>query len=234
LFGLLGLLNERLKGRCTHLSYGMVELPDGKMKSREGNVVDADDLMNLMAEEAAAELRERFPELDEAELARRAEVIGLAAIKYFILDFNPKTTVHFDPKKSLEFTGRTGPYALYTYARIQSIGRETGGWQDMDEAQLREAAASLTSDIELALVRQLRAWPHTVHVATRDLDPSKITEHIFHLCKAFNLLYNDANHRIKPMSDGPRRRGLLALVRATALAIAAGLELLGIERLESM
>lgn len=234
LFGVLGLLDERLKGRCTHLSYGMVELPDGKMKSRQGNVVDADDLMSLMAEEAAAELRERFPDLDDAELARRAEVIGLAAIKYFILDFNPRTTVHFDPKKSLEFTGRTGPYALYTYARIQSIGRELGGWPELDDAALHDAAAGLTSEIELALVRHLGAWLHSVHVAARDLDPSKVTEHIFHLCKAFNLLYNDHDHRIKPMPDGPRKRGLLALTRAAGLAIAAGLELLGIERLETM
>ena len=228
LFGILGLLRPELEGRMKHLSYGMVELPEGKMKSREGTVVDADDLMEGMVSLAREELAERYPELEGEELDRRAEVIGLAAIKFYILDFNPTTTVHFDPKEALDFEGRTGPYAQYTYARIQSIGQKLGWAAPHDEA-----FAALGTERELDLMAELRAWPHTLEVAARDLDPGKITEWIFRVCKSFNKLYNDDDHRIREL-EGPRRDGLLLLSQATAEAVAAGLELVGVETLEQM
>ncbi len=233
LFRVLGLLKPELIGRLFHLSYGMVLLPEGKMKSREGTVVDADELMDAMVTLATEAIQERYAELPAEEIARRAEVIGLAALKYFILDFNPRSTVQFDPQKSIDFQGRTGPYCLYSYARIQSIARRFGGWPALDEQQTTEALMSLGSELELQLIRQLQAWPHYVALAARNLDPSKITEPLFNICKAFSTLYNDADHRIVDLT-GPRRDGLLLLARAVTHTLEAGLTTLGINILDEM
>ena len=145
------------------------------------------------------------------------------------MDFNPRTTVHFDPAKSIEFEGRTGPYCLYTYARIQSIARKQGGWPTPSN----EAMLALGSDLELEVVKLLQEWPSVVSRAERDLDPSKISEHVFRLCKAFSTLYNDTDHRIIDL-EGPRREGLLLLTQAVASVVKTGLGVLGIEVLESM
>lgn len=238
LFGVLGLLDPELEGRLKHLSYGMVELPRGmgRMKSREGTVVDADDLMASMVELASEGIKERLATeektLSDEELAERAEAIGMAALKFFILDFNPTTTVHFDPTKALDFTGRTGPYGLYTYARIQSIGREVG-FPELNAEQRATACAALGTELELELLSSLRSWPHSLHVAARDLDPSKVTEFMHNVCKNFNKMYNDKGHRIKGM-EGPRRDGLLLLAQASANAIATALGLIGVNTLDQM
>ncbi len=233
LFRVLGLLKPELAGRFYHLSYGMVNLPDGRMKSREGTVVDADELMNEMVTLAKEAIQERYAELPAEEIARRAEVIGLAALKYYILDFNPRSTVQFDPQKSIDFQGRTGPYCLYSYARIQSIARRFGGWPTLDDAQTSAALLALGSDLELQLIRQLQAWPHFVTLASKNMDPSKITEPLFNVCKAFSTMYNDADHRIVDL-EGPRRDGLLLLARAVTHTLEAGLTMLGIDILDEM
>ncbi len=233
LFRILGLLRPELKGRCIHLAYGMVELPEGKMKSREGTVVDADELLDEMEALAREALEERYDDLEEAEVAHRARVIGLAALKYFVLDFAPRTTVHFDPKKSIDFQGRTGPYCLYGYARINSISQKVGGWPEVGGASREEALGALGTELEMALVNHLKGWPETVRVAAQNQSPSRITEYLFHLAKAFSTLYNDGDHRIVEL-EGPRRAGLLLLAKATQIALGSGLSLLGIEVLEEM
>jgi arginyl-tRNA synthetase len=233
LFEILTEIYPKLDGRLHHLSYGMVDLPEGKMKSREGTVVDADDLMDEMAELAEDAIRERYDDLDEGEIARRSEEIGLAALKYYMLDFNPRTNVKFDPKKSIDFQGRTGPYCLYGYARVQSIGRRLGGWPDIDGDRRTEALQALGTDREMEVVRQLGDWPSRIREAVDALDPSEVTGYLFDLVKSFSSLYNDPDHRIVDL-EGPRRDGLILLSRAVADTIELGLELIGIETLEEM
>ena len=233
LFGILSELDPSFEGRLHHLSYGMVDLPEGKMKSREGTVVDADDLMDEMADLAERAVRERYDDLSEQEIAHRSEAIGLAALKYYILDFNPRTNVQFDPEKSIDFQGRTGPYCLYSYARIQSIGRRIGGWPTLDEEERSRALGALGTEREMEVVRKLQSWPETVESGFDDLDPSKVTAYLFHLAKSFSSLYNDPDHRIVDL-EGPRRDGLLLLARAVARTIRTGLEILGIETLDQM
>ena len=233
LFRILAELRPRFEGRLHHLSYGLVELPEGKMKSREGTVVDADDLLDEMVNLAEEAIEERYSDLDDDDIERRAEIIGLAALKYYILDFGPRTTVQFDPERSIDFQGRTGPYCLYGYARIASIGRRFNGWPELDSDQQASALNALGSEREMDVVRTLQRWPETVIKACDQLNPGRITEHLFEICSAFSSLYNDADHRIVEL-DGPRRNGLLLLAQATQYAIAAGLDLLGIPTLEEM
>lgn len=236
LFGLLDTLRPGLGERLVHLSYGMVNLPEGKMKTRTGTVVDADDLVAEMIALASEETHARYAEaaLGDDELARRARAIGLAALKFFILDYNPRTTVQFDPKKSIDFQGRTGPYLLYSYARIHSIAREAGGFPELDDAEQEAALRALGTDLEMAVVRELQDWPRIVALAARLLDPSKITEHLFKISKVFSTMYNDRErHKIIEI-ESPRREGLLLLAKAVSHTLATGFAILGIEPLDEM
>lgn len=247
LFGILGELRPEMKGACHHLSYGMVHLPEGKMKSREGTVVDADDLMDTMAEMAREEIVRReeearqraeahgdlFEPLSQTEIARRAEVIGLAAIKYYVLNFTPQTTVTFDPKKSIDFLGQTGPYCLYSFARVQSLFRKAGrqvGPDDLDAT----TAALLSSPLELAVVRELEAFLEAVHYAGTSADTSKVTDQVYRIAKAFSTLYNDKEHQIVGAADRRVETARLLLAKAVANAVQTGLSLLGIETLDQM
>lgn len=233
LFKVLEVLRPELAGHLQHLSYGMVLLPEGKMKSREGTVVDADELMEGMCELAADAIRERYPDLSEEALAARANTIGMAALKYYILDYNPRTSIHFDPAKSIDFEGRTGPYALYSYARIQSIRRKMG-WPELDEAAQLRAVKALGSDLEFAVLKELADWPHMLEVSARLLDPSKVTEYIFRVAKAFSSLYTDRAHRIVDIVDEDHRNGLLLLAKAVGESIRGALNILGIETVDEM
>ncbi len=233
LFSILGELYPQLKGQLHHLSYGMVELPDGKMKSREGKVVDADDLLAAMVDLAAEAVDERYDGLDEDERRHRAETIALAALKFYILDFAPRTTVHFDPSRSIDFQGRTGPYCLYSVARINSLERRLGGWPDLDGPAAQEAMTALGSDLEMQIIHQLKAWPSTVASAADQLHPGRVAEYLFELANAFSSLYNDDDHRIVDL-QGPRRDGLLLLARAVQTTLITGLDLLGIPTLDEM
>ena len=233
LFGVLSLLRPELKGRFTHLSYGMVELPSGRMKTREGTTVDADDLIATMVEEALGEVRARYPELSPEEQRERAEAIGLAALKFFILYFNRSSTIRFNPKEAIDFKGKTGPYIMYAYARIQSIGRELGGWPNLTDEALIKACGALGTDQELAVIHRLRAWPHSLQVAARDLDPSKVAGYAYDLASDFSTLYNHRDHMIKRL-EGARREALMALIQAVGEALRTALALLGVEVLEQM
>ena len=234
LFGILRALDSQLEDRLHHLSYGMVFLPEGKLKSREGHVVEADELMDEMEALARSAVNDRYDDLSEEEVDRRAEYIGKAALKFHMLDYNPRTTVHFDPEDSIDFQGRTGPYCQYTYARIQSIERRHGGWPEIDESGRREALQALSTDREMKLINKLARWPNILQNSARNMDPGTLTGYLFELCQLFSSLYNDEDHRIVDIDDTARRDGLLLLCRATSQRLAGGLELLGIDTLDEM
>ncbi|MBK8481677.1 MAG: arginine--tRNA ligase [Proteobacteria bacterium] len=239
LFKILGLLRPGLAERCRHLSYGMIRLPEGRMKSREGTVVDADDLMDEMHRLARAETEARVAEgkahtadLSEAELERRAEHIGMAALKYFLLKYSPRSAFEYDPRASIDFLGQTGPYCLFNYARTRSLVRKVGGGEPGFEAA---AAARLQTPQELDLVRRLAQWPALVLRAAESCDPSRLAEYLFDLCKRFAFIFTDkANHPIATCDDAELRAARLMLVAAVGHTVKAGLGLLGIAVLEEM
>ena len=173
-----------------HLSYGMVNLPNGRMKSREGTVVDADDLFDEMSRLARGACAERSAgEAADAELDRRGEIIGLGALKFMLLKFNPRTTITFDPAASLRFEGDTGPYVQYVATRIASIGRKAA------ERGIRPAADAdwslLTSRCERDLSVKLFFYPAVLRTAAEKLDCSGLAEYLLDLSKAFNRFYRD-------------------------------------------
>ena len=236
LFGILGKLRSELEGRCEHLSYGMVNLPHGRMKSREGTVVDADDLMQEMHRLAAEIIESRrqdnhYQDTPQEELDRRAEVIGLGSIKYFLLDISPQSSMEFDPEKSLDFQGRTGAYLMMNYARTRSLIRRAGG---LPEFSL-EALNRLGTDEEKRILLALAGWPAVVKWAAESRDPSRIAEYLFNLCKGFAFIFTDrAGHPIATCEDPELRNARLQLVEALGITLRTGLGLLGIETLEEM
>ncbi|WP_242091639.1 arginine--tRNA ligase [Aestuariivivens sediminicola] len=174
-----------------HLSYGMVDLPSGKMKSREGTVVDADDLIAEMAE-TAAEISEELGKLDgytATEKETLYRTIGLGALKYFILKVDPKKRILFDPKESIDFQGNTGPFIQYTYARIQSIIRKA----DFDtEVQLSPSQRTL-HDKERELIKQLEVFPDIIQQAAEQHSPALIANYTYNLVKEFNSFYQNVS-----------------------------------------
>ncbi len=188
LFEMLNRLGYDWAQRCFHLSYGMVNLPSGKMKSREGTVVDADDLFDEMSNLAAAACAERNPELSQEELKRRGEIIGLGALKFMLLKFNPKTTMIFDPQASLRFEGDTGPYVQYVCARVGSIERKlaerglaggTANWSLHDHPAERDLAVKLFY------------YPSVLHTAGEKRDCSGVVDYLLDLAKSFNAFYRE-------------------------------------------
>ena len=224
LFAILQLLGFPWAESTTHLSYGMVYLPEGKMKSREGNVVDADTLMEDMAGMAADAIRERFPDLDEAEVVRRAEVIGVSALTFHFLIVGKDTSINFDPKSSLAFEGKTGPYLLYAYARAASVLRKAGEWN-------REVDPQLAEDVAWEICRDLVLFPNVVTDAADTLDPSRLAAYLIELAQRFNAFWHD--HPVLKAEE-PLRSSRLLLVSAFRQVLGNGLRLLGIEPLEEM
>jgi len=217
----------------------MVNLPEGKMKSREGKVVDADDLMDEMAALAAEELRSRSETgrahsvdgEDRDEILRRAEVIGQGALKFFLLSFNAASTMTFDPKKSIDFLGRTGPYCLNAYARTRSILEKA---REIPEPDF-ETLSLLISEREQAVVKAVAAMPAELMRAGENLDPSKVVDATYEVARAFNQLYTDKDgHPIVSCSDHRLRRARLLLALAVGGVLRTGLHLLGIGTLEEM
>ncbi|WP_299361070.1 arginine--tRNA ligase [Winogradskyella sp.] len=174
-----------------HLSYGMVDLPSGKMKSREGTVVDADDLINEMAD-TAEEISKELGKLDEySEADKKAlyKTIGLGALKYYILKVDPKKRILFDPKESIDFQGNTGPFIQYTYARIQSILRKAGAKED----EVRVAAGVPLHEKEKQLLKQLEQFPEVVQNAAEHYSPALIANYTYDLVKDFNSFYQNVS-----------------------------------------
>lgn len=208
-----------------HLSYGMVELPEGKMKSREGTVVDADDLIEKMYQEAKETSEEsgKLVEMPEEEKERLYRIIGLGALKYFILKVDPKKKMLFNPKESIDFNGNTGPFIQYTHARIQSILRKAA------EAG-RKAAVAQDAELspkEIRIVQLLSSYPQKVAEAAAAYSPALIANYCYELAKEFNQYYHDTSILREP--DGKLLEMRLELISDTAAVLRAGMGILGIE-----
>jgi arginyl-tRNA synthetase len=230
LFAILRALGYPWADKCHHLSYAMVRLPEGRMKSREGTVVDADDLADEMAALAQKTVLEREPTLDPAEAARRAEVIGMAAIKFYLARFAPTKEILFDPDAGISFDGDTGPYVLYTYARARSVlvtGRERG----ISPADMHSTFSRLGNEDERACLIEVMRFPDAVRIAAENYAPSILTDRLLALCGAFNRFYKLRKVVTEDVRLSEER---LALVGAVAEAIRWGLSFLGIEPLEKM
>ena len=210
-----------------HLSYGMVELPNGKMKSREGTVVDADDLMEEMVQ-VAEELSQELGKLDGYDQQQKQQlyrVIGLGALKYYILKVDPKKKIAFNPQESIDFQGNTGPFIQYTYARIQSILRKAG------ELPALPTTGELHAK-ERELIKQLSLFASVVQQAADTYSPALIANYVYELVKEFNSFYQNVS--ILGEEDPVKRALRIHLSRKVGEVIATGFDLLGIEVPERM
>jgi arginyl-tRNA synthetase len=212
-----------------HLSYGMVELPEGKMKSREGTVVDADDLvenMYMTAKETSMALG-RLDDMGEQEREQLFEMIGLGALKYFIIKVDPKKTMLFDPKESIDFNGNTGPFIQYTHARIKSILRKA------QERGFEEAVG--TADMlpkEIEIVKMLNNFPSKVKEAGDAHSPAVIANYAYELAKEFSQYYHDVT--ILNEENATLRSNRLALIKVIAKVLVKAMDILGISLPERM
>lgn len=218
-----------------HLSYGMVDLPSGKMKSREGTVVDADDLMNDMTR-TAAEISEELGKLEgysETEKQDLYKMIGLGALKYYILKVDPKKRILFNPEESVDFQGNTGPFIQYTYARIQSILRKA---EDLDLPDFENQKNGDTINYitgeglhpkEKELIKQLQLFPETIQLAAENLSPALIANYTYDLVKEFNSFYQQVS--ILGEEDGQKKALRVALSKKVGQVIKSAFGLLGIE-----
>jgi arginyl-tRNA synthetase len=230
LFSVLKALGYPWADKCYHLSYGMVELPDGKMKSREGNVVDADDLAKEVADLVVAEIKEKHGDsLADQEIAERSAKIGLGAIKFYLLNTSPKNKLIFDPKKSISFDGATGPYTQYAYARAMNILEKA----KKEGVPIGENDFSFlgSNPEEHLLIQNISLFPERIQKAAATYNPSVVTDAVYKLAKAFHQFYNKQQVVTEDREIASQR---LALVVATAETIKTGLNLLGIETLENM
>ncbi len=233
-FKVLSLILDKLGFRwgkeLVHFSYGMVELPNGKMKSREGTVVDADDLMESMVSDARRVSEElgKTDGLTDAEIDGIAEMVGLGALKYFLLKVDPRKNMTFNPAESIDFNGNTGPFIQYTYARIRSVLRRAA------EAgmEMTDYSAVIPNDREVALVQRLADFPSVVAEAGRNFSPALIANYCYDLVKEYNQFYHDCS--ILRETDSAVRSLRLALSEATARVVAAATGLLGISVPERM
>ena len=208
-----------------HLSYGMVELPEGKMKSREGTVVDADDLIEKMYEEAKSTSDEsgKLAELPESEKDRLYHMIGLGALKYFILKVDPKKKMLFNPKESIDFNGNTGPFIQYTHARIMSILRKA----DEQGIEARLDKDAVLSPKEVRLVKLISSYPQKVAEAAEALSPALIANYCYELSKEFNQYYHDTV--ILREADRKLLEMRLLLISTLASVLRRAMNILGIE-----
>ncbi len=237
LFGILDLLRPGMGRRCHHLAYGMVRLPEGRMKSREGTVVDADDLMDELNSMAREEILVRAREghahaegVSETDLSDRSEKIAQAALKFFVFRFTPRKSFEYDPKQSIDFAGQTGPYCLYAYARTRSLVRKAGTEPRFDAGLV----PLLALPVERALVRQLFELPVVVEKSAETLDPSKIAEYAFNLAASFARMFNDKEYPIVTCEDARLRQARVMLAAAVGITLKTALGLLGIDVLEEM
>jgi len=210
-----------------HLSYGMVELPEGKMKSREGTVVDADDLMDEM-EATARQMSEELGKLEDfakEEKTRLYRQVGMGALKYFILKVDPKKNMTFDPRESVDFNGNTGPFIQYTYARIRSVLRKGAN-------KHKGTSQEVLNEKEIALIRIMYDYPDILTEAARTLNPSLLANFLYELAKEFNQFYHD-HSILSAETDGQVSQRLL-LIESAGNIIESGMELLGIEVPERM
>lgn len=240
-FQVLSLLLDRLGFKwgksLTHFSYGMVELPHGKMKSREGTVVDADDLMDAMRD-TALEVARMAQQAKGMELSEKptetelqtAELVGLGALKYFILKVDPRKNMMFNPEESIDFNGNTGPFIQYTYARICSLLQKAKeqGYTD----QLDEGAALELSPYEIALIQQLLDYPTVVKEAAENYSPARIANYTYDLVKGYNQFYHECS--VLREECVALRSMRLQLSKTVAQTVHSAMGLLGIQLPERM
>ena len=261
-FQVLSILLDRLGFKwgkeLTHFSYGMVELPNGKMKSREGTVVDADDLMQLMVDDAYKTSMElgKFDDMTEAERQEIARIVGMGALKYFILKVDARKNMLFNPEESIDFNGNTGPFIQYTHARIRSILRKSEELRVKSEkfataipsdANTAEANSLIESvalhssiftlhfslnDKEIELIQKMSEYGAAVRQAGTDYSPSGIANYCYELTKVFNQFYHD--YSILNEEDAAKRQVRLVIARNVAKLLKNGMALLGIEVPERM
>ena len=223
----------------------MVELPNGKMKSREGTVVDADDLMALMVEDAYKTSMElgKFDDMTEEERREIARIVGMGALKYFILKVDARKNMLFNPEESIDFNGNTGPFIQYTYARIRSILRKAAspdpskGRGDSAAQQLpllleRAGGEAPLEPKEIELIQKMSEFGAAVEQAGKDYSPSGIANYCYELTKVFNQFYHDYSILNEP--DGQKRQVRLVIARNVAKILKNGMALLGIEVPERM
>ncbi|MBO5780620.1 MAG: arginine--tRNA ligase [Muribaculaceae bacterium] len=233
-FQVLSLLLDKLGFKwgkdLVHFSYGMVELPEGKMKSREGTVVDADDLMEEMVSTAAEVSRElgKLDNVSNEEAAQIAETVGLGALKYFLLKVDPTKNMTFNPKESIDFNGNTGPFIQYTYARIRSVLRKATE-QGM---AVGDYMAVTPNEKEIALIQAIADYPSVVAAAGSNYSPALIANYVYDLVKQYNQFYHD--YSILREEDPAVRSLRLTISEATAKVIKSGMSLLGINVPERM
>jgi len=235
-FQVLSLLLDRLGfewGKSlVHFSYGMVELPNGKMKSGEGTVVDADDLVEGMIEQARRTMDEagKNTDMSEAEKQEVARIVGLGALKYFLLKVDARKNMVFNPEESIDFNGNTGPFIQYTYARIRSILRKA---QDAGIVLSEELPAGVEiSTKEEEIIQRLADFRGVVEAAGEDYSPSGIANYCYELVKLYNQFYHE--FQILREEDAAKRNFRLILSRNVAKVVRLGMELLGIEMPERM
>ena len=231
LFIILDKLGYKWAKECYHLSYGMVELPEGKMKSREGTVVDADDLLEEMfttSKQTTAELG-KVEGFSDAELEELYRTIGLGALKYFMLKVDPKKKMLFDPKESIDFNGHTGPFIQYTHARIKSILRKAKE-QNIPFAISKDLATINT--LERDLIKFIYEFENVVEESGKAYSPALIANFVYELTKTFSRYYHD--HSILKEENETVKQFRLALIEQCALIISNGMHLLGIKVPEKM
>ena len=242
-FKVLSILLDRLGfpfgKELVHFSYGMVELPNGKMKSREGTVVDADDLMDKMIEDAREISKDKVNTLQgitEEEANEIARKVGLGALKYFILKVDPRKNMLFNPAESIDFNGNTGPFIQYTYARIQSVLRKSvspkDGLSSVSVSGLTGAAGLSLDSKELALIQRLCEYPATVRTAGEDFSPAILCNYAYALACDFNSFYHDLSILNEP--DEAKRALRLLLAKNVAKVLCSSMALLGIEMPDRM
>jgi arginyl-tRNA synthetase len=222
LFAILEKLGYDWAQECSHLSYGMVDLPTGKMKSREGTVVDADDLMCSVTEDAREMTQERghLDQLSEEEKEQLYHIIGLGGLKYYLLRVDPKKGMMFDPKESIDLNGNTGPFVQYAFARIQSLLNKAGTLTPI-------ASTSSIARSEKKLIIELLKFPEVVNEAGRQLNPSILVNFTYDLVKQFNSFYQTVN--ILKEQDQELKNFRLQLSTFTAIVIKNSMRLLGIQ-----
>ena len=232
-FQVLSILLDRLGFKwgkeLVHFSYGMVELPNGKMKSREGTVVDADDRMQLMVEDARRVSDEagKNADMTEAEKQEIARIVGMGALKYFILKVDARKNMLFNPEESIDFNGNTGPFIQYTHARIRSILRKAG---NIGSTSITSTSGLNAKEVEL--IQKMSEYGAAVEQAGKDYSPSGIANYCYELTKVFNQFYHD--YSILNEEDEAKKQLRLVIARNVAKILKNGMALLGIEVPERM
>ena len=225
LFKILEKLNFSWAKNCYHLSYGMVELPDGKMKSREGNVVDADELLSSVISEARILTSQRgfLEELSEKEVKEICQKIGLSGIKYFLLKVDPKKKISFNSKETIDLTGHTGPFIQYTFVRIISLLNKLEDQQNMDY----DIESVILSPKEIEVIKSISNFPLVLKQSAKQLAPYLLANYIYTLVKSYNSFYQD--NPIIAEENVDQRKFRVQLSRLTSDIIKGGMKILGIQ-----